>query len=170
MSPDLIDIQKIVSGGQTGVDRAALDVALDLNIPCGGWCPHGRMAEDGRIDDRYPLKSTETRNYAHRTRRNVQDSDGTLILTIGKLTGGTSLTKSYAARESKPYFIADLAHFADFEPVLQWLGNERIRVLNVAGPRSSSQPAIYAQAYAFLQQLIAKSRGDLPDSSASAQP
>ncbi|MEZ6054758.1 MAG: putative molybdenum carrier protein, partial [Planctomycetaceae bacterium] len=82
----------IVSGGQTGVDRAALDVGLDLDLPCGGWCPRGRKAEDGPIDERYPLKETESAKYDVRTRRNVRDSDGTLVLTVGDPIGGTALT------------------------------------------------------------------------------
>ncbi|MDA1016442.1 MAG: putative molybdenum carrier protein [Planctomycetota bacterium] len=163
MSHASIDIQKIVSGGQTGVDRAALDVALDLNIPCGGWCPRGRLAEDGWIDERYPLQATESRNYTQRTRRNVRDSDGTLILTVGKLTGGTSLTKSYAARESKPYFIVDLDLAIDIEPVLRWLAAQRIQQLNVAGPRASSQPGIYEQADQFLRQLLSHIRVESSD-------
>ena len=85
-------VEKIISGGQTGADRAALDVALELKIPCGGWCPKGRRAEDGRIDDRYPLKETPSTDYRVRTRLNVEESDGTLVITRGPLTGGTALT------------------------------------------------------------------------------
>src|SRR6266571_9073801 len=82
-------VSKIVSGGQTGVDRAALDVALELGIPCGGWCPRGRRAEDGIIPERYPLIETPTTAYPQRTERNVRDSDGTLVLTVGRADGGT---------------------------------------------------------------------------------
>mgnify|MGYP003793290687 CR=1 FL=1 len=89
-------IKKIVSGGQTGVDRAALDVAMQLGIPVGGWCPRGRRAEDGRIPDSYPLREASSVNYAKRTELNVRDSDGTLILSGGPLTGGTALTESLA--------------------------------------------------------------------------
>lgn len=89
---------KIISGGQTGVDRAALDAALQLGIPCGGWCPKGRKAKDGPIPDRYPLKETESGSYPVRTEMNVRDSDGTLILTWGRPTGGTALTVRLARR------------------------------------------------------------------------
>ena len=87
---------KIISGGQTGADRAALDVALTLSLPIGGWCPQGRRAEDGVIPDRYPLLETPERNYQARTRRKIEDSDGTLILNLGQLGGGTALTVAHA--------------------------------------------------------------------------
>jgi len=95
-------IERILSGGQTGVDRAALDVALELGIPCGGWCPAGRRAEDGRIPAIYPVQETESRNYAVRTRRNVRDTDGTLVLVNGPVSGGTRLTVKCADDENKP--------------------------------------------------------------------
>src|SRR6266508_6387099 len=98
-------ITKIVSGGQTGVDRAALDVALELGMPCGGWCPQGRRAEDGRIDDRYPLNETPWDGYPQRTEWNVRDSDGTLILTCGESDRGTALTVRLAQERNKPCFV-----------------------------------------------------------------
>src|SRR5437870_9182944 len=101
-------LTKIISGGQTGVDRAALDVALELGLPCGGWCPKRRRAEDGPIPERYPLTETSSRAYPQRTRCNVLDSDGTLILTRGRPTGGTALTIQIAAESGKPYFVVDL--------------------------------------------------------------
>src|SRR5438105_15558458 len=91
-------LHKIVSGGQTGVDRAALDVALELGMPCGGWCPRGRRAEDGPITDRYPLSETPWSGYPQRTGWNVRDADGTLILTMGQADRGTALTQQLAAR------------------------------------------------------------------------
>ncbi|HOW77406.1 MAG TPA: putative molybdenum carrier protein [Candidatus Competibacteraceae bacterium] len=99
---------KIVSGGQTGVDRAALNVGLALGWPVGGWCPKGRRAEDGRIPDRYPLSETPERNYQTRTGRNIEDSDGTLILNLGTLEGGTALTASHACQIGKPCLIVTL--------------------------------------------------------------
>ncbi|MCD6446738.1 MAG: putative molybdenum carrier protein, partial [Candidatus Marinimicrobia bacterium] len=83
---------KIISGGQTGADRAGLDAAMELNIPVGGWCPKGRKSEDGPIDNKYPLQETTSGDYRVRTERNVKESDGTLIFTLGKPTGGTALT------------------------------------------------------------------------------
>src|SRR2546429_554237 len=100
-------LSKIISGGQTGVDRAALDVALELGLPCGGWCPRGRRAEDGPIDSRYPLRETNALAYPVRTRWNVRDSDGTLILTRGRPDRGTALTRDLAERMGKPLLTVD---------------------------------------------------------------
>src|SRR4051794_16307480 len=101
-------LKKIISGGQTGVDRAALDVALELDLPCGGWCPRGRRSEDGAIPDRYPLSETPSEEYPERTEWNVRDSDGTLILTRGTPDRGTALTQRLANRHRKPLFVVDL--------------------------------------------------------------
>lgn len=149
-------LERIVSGGQTGVDRAALDVALELGIPCGGWCPKGRRAEDGLIPDVYPLQESPTANYAERTALNVKDSDGTLILSRGPLRGGTALTKTFAERYGRPFLIVELR---DAKPpsIHDWLTTNSIHVLNVAGPRESSQPGIAQQAAKFLQMMF---RGD----------
>src|SRR5207302_8438813 len=100
---------RIISGGQTGVDRAALDVALELGLPCGGWCPRGRRAEDGPLDARYPLRETPWSGYPQRTGWNVRDSDGTLILTRGRPDRGTAYTAEVAGRLHKPCLILDLA-------------------------------------------------------------
>ena len=147
-------ISKVVSGGQTGVDRAALDVAIAQAIPHGGWCPRGRRAEDGRIPESYDLQETEELNYSVRTLRNIQDADGTLILRGGPLTGGTALTHRLARRESCPVLVVDLKMEANVEAVEQWLLANRIRVLNIAGPRESQQPGIYKQARAWLSGLL----------------
>lgn len=147
-------LEKVVSGGQTGVDRAALDVALESNIPCGGWCPKGRRAEDGPIPDKYPLQESPTANYAERTALNVKESDGTLILSRGALRGGTALTKTFAERYRRPCLIVDLRE-ATPQQVRDWLVAHSIRVLNIAGPRESSQPGITRQAEAFLKTLLA---------------
>src|SRR5262245_50786528 len=103
MERDMFAVTKIVSGGQTGADRAALDVALELGLPCGGWCPRGRLAEDGPIASKYPLQETQSRDYPPRTKRNVQDSDGTLILTWGNPDRGTILTAKLAQELGKLY-------------------------------------------------------------------
>lgn len=148
-------IYKIVSGGQTGVDRAALDAALSLAIPCGGWCPAGRRAEDGRIDDRYPLTETPSDQYAERTQRNVRDSDGTLIIANGPLTGGTRRTRLLAEQDHKPCWIINISDGIDSGAFRQWLETNNIRILNVAGPRESTQAGIYERARQVLVELLA---------------
>jgi len=147
-------IKKIVSGGQTGVDRAALDVAMRLGIPAGGWCPRGRRAEDGRIPDSYPLREADSVNYAKRTELNVRDSDGTLILSGGPLTGGTALTESLARRQGKPVFVVDLRDEPAPDVIDEWLAANSIQTLNVAGPRESQQPGIYDTVCEFLARLL----------------
>lgn len=150
-----VPVTKIISGGQTGVDRAALDVAVEMGIPREGWCPRGRLAEDGVLPDRYPLRETPRADYEQRTEFNVRDSDGTLILAHGPLSGGTALTKSLARRLGKPCCVLDLgSHPGVVGPVLQWLKQKQIHALNVAGPRESQQPGIYEKAAAFLRQLL----------------
>lgn len=150
-----VRIKKIVSGGQTGVDRAALDVAMALQIPCGGWCPRGRRAEDGRINERYPLAESDSRSYSSRTIQNVIDSDGTLVLTMGRLSGGTLLTKNAAGKRRKPCLAVDLKQPPEIAVVLEWLKEMEIGVLNIAGPRASQAPDAYDLAARFLVKLFA---------------
>ncbi len=150
----MLRLNKIVSGGQTGVDRAALDAALDLNIPCGGWCPMGRRAEDGIIPARYPLREADSPNYARRTALNVADSDGTLILTRGTLRGGTALTAALARKQGRACLVLRLEDVSPVSCAESWLEENDIRVLNVAGPRESQQPGIYGEARAFLESLV----------------
>jgi hypothetical protein len=150
-------VEKIFSGGQTGVDRAALDAALGFGIPCGGWCPKGRRAEDGIIPDRYPLEETSSPAYPLRTEMNVEDSDGTLILTWGSPSGGTLLTLKLARKHRKPYILVDLAQEADASVVQEWRRKNQVRILNVAGPRESEAPGIYLEALSFLKEIFAKS-------------
>lgn len=145
---------KIVSGAQTGVDRAALDVALDLGFACGGWVPRGRLAEDGAVPHRYPVRETQGRGYAERTIRNVRDSDATLILTRGAPTGGTALTLRTAESLGRPCLVVDLATGASPSAADTWLRERHIRVLNVAGPRESSSPGIYGEAAQFLRAVL----------------
>ena len=146
--------RRIVSGGQTGVDRAALDVAIALGIPHGGWCPRGRRAEDGVIAARYALREHASADYDERTEANVVDSDGTLILYRGALEGGTKLTREIAARHRKPLLVVDLAEAPDPTAVRRWIDDERIAVLNVAGPRESGRPGIGREAAAFLSRVL----------------
>lgn len=135
------------------MDRAALDVALALGIPCGGWCPRGRRAADGSIPDRYPLRETRTSDYAERTRLNVRDSDATLVLHRGKLSGGTLLTVQVASELGKPLMCVDLATSLGFDPVVHWLQEVGVETLNIAGPREQQQPGIYLRARDWLQGL-----------------
>ena len=146
-----VSVQKIVSGGQTGVDRAALDAAIELGIPHGGWCPQGRIAEDGVIPTEYRLCEVESVDYPIRTERNIADSDGTLILFRGRLFGGTDLTRRLARKLEKPHLLIDLTGNPDTAPVHRWLCENRIQVLNVAGPRESNCPGIHDAALAFLR-------------------
>jgi hypothetical protein len=145
---------EVVSGGQTGVDRAALDVALRLGIPCGGWCPRGRRAEDGPIPDRYPLRETPGARYPERTEWNVRDSDGTLVLHAGPPRGGTALTLRILLRHRKPVLQVDLDAPHDPAELRAWIGRRGIRVLNVAGPRESESPGVGARAARFLEAAL----------------
>jgi hypothetical protein len=145
---------KMVSGGQTGVDRAALDVALDLHVPCGGWCPKGRRAEDGSLDARYPLMETPWWGYPQRTEWNVRDSDGTLVLTCGLPDRGTRLTIELAARLRKPCLVLDLTEQPSLAAVREWADLHHVKVLNVAGPRESESPGVATQAAHFLRRIL----------------
>jgi hypothetical protein len=121
------NISRLIAGGQTGVDRAALDVALELGIPCGGWCPKGRKAEDGVIHDRYPLAETPSGGYSQRTKWNIRDSDGTLILAWGKQAGGTLLTVNECIRTGRPHLEIDLSDggslAASVQTAREWVGS-----------------------------------------------
>jgi hypothetical protein len=144
----------IVSGGQTGVDRAALDVAMERGMPCGGWCPAGRQAEDGPIDPRYPLRETPSADPAERTEWNVRDSDGTLLLVTAAQSAGTELTHDVARRLGRPVFEAHLDAPADPDAFRRWLQIHNIRTLNVAGPRESESPGVYEAARAWLRAVL----------------
>jgi len=139
-------LTRILSGGQTGVDRAALDAAIEFGIPHGGWCPKDRMAEDGRIPLKYRLKETFSPDYAVRTRLNVRDADGTLILYREPLEGGTALTWQFAVEMEKPVLLVELGFPPVFEAFRLWLLENSIRTLNIAGPRESQRPGISKEA------------------------
>jgi hypothetical protein len=145
---------KIVSGGQTGVDRGALDAALAAGFPCGGWCPAGRKAEDGPIPQSYPLVATASADYAERTRQNVLDSHGTLILHFGGPTGGTLKTLHLCEQHHKPYLAIDGAAMDPEQAgarAAAFVGERAIEVLNVAGPREST----HAGARAYAERAVA---------------
>ncbi len=145
---------QIISGGQTGVDRAALDAAIVLGIPHRGWCPRGRLAEDGAIDAKYALKETPERDYAVRTEKNVIESDGTLILYRGKMTGGTRLTFKLTQKNKRPCLAIDLESEIDDDALSQWMTQYQINNLNIAGPRESTHPGIYDQVFELLRYWL----------------
>ena len=153
----LLDLEfKIVSGGQTGADRAALDWAIAKGIPHGGWCPLGRLAEDGALSGRYHLRETTSPGYIQRTEWNVRDSDGTVIFSIGEnLSGGSLSTLELARRHHKP--VLHLCFEAKPQQLvarlLDFIIGHRIKVLNVAGPAESKEPGIYHLVYQTLDHL-----------------
>ena len=153
-----LSLDKVVSGGQTGVDRGALDAAIYLDLSHGGWCPRGRLAEDGVIPARYQLQETSAPQYAVRTEQNVIDSDATLILHSGPLSGGTKYTRAMAEKHQRPVQLVDLSDPVPTETVRQWLQAHGVRVLNVAGPRESSLPGASDAARTYLIELLS----DLP--------
>jgi len=156
-------IVKIISGGQTGVDRAALDAAIRLDVPHGGWIPKGRLAEDGPLPETYALKETASAIYAERTEKNVFDADGTLIIARGKLRGGTAYTRDMAVKHGRPWLHVDLRQTPAFRAALeirQWIATQRIMVLNVAGPRASKDPRIYSDTLALIESVFYLSLAD----------
>ncbi len=153
--------QHIVSGGQTGADRAALDFAIKNGYTHGGWAPRGREAEDGLIPPKYQLALVDG-GYRQRTRRNVEDSDGTLIVNLGELDGGSLATQVFAQKRGKPHLIVALDAGVTDEIVtnaLTWLRDHAIVTLNVAGPRESKRPGIYNQSVSLLVAIDEGARG-----------
>ena len=154
---------KIVSGGQTGVDRAALDVALKYDIDCGGWCPAGRLDEFGRIPGRYPVKELEQGSFAERTLQNVKDSDGTVVIYDRELRGGTAYTVDCCKQLKRPHNLIDAANISTDEAsnaITGFVREYKIDILNVAGPRQSEGPEGYDYAFRALEMLLAAASGD----------
>ena len=150
-------LKKIISGGQTGADLAALDVAIKFGFEHGGWIPQGRLTEAGPLPLRYRLKETQSASYPERTRRNIMDSDATLIVARGELTGGTLLTRKIAVDAARPLCLIDLSSIEDFEGAMVvhgFLFDHRIEVLNVAGPRASHDPGIYDDVKIILEAML----------------
>lgn len=155
-------LSMIVSGGQTGVDRGALDAAVAAGHAHGGWCPRGRRAEDGVIPEKYRLVETPFSRYAVRTAWNVRDSDATLVLTSGPVAGGTQLTVECAQRYGRLCLIVDLCGETDAGTVAEWIWAHGIGVLNVAGPRESDAPGIGENARRFVAEIIDRDRWRTP--------
>ncbi len=150
---------KIISGGQTGVDRAALDMALSLGIECGGWCPEGRLAEDGRIPPSYPLRELVGGGYLERTERNVRDSDGTVIIHAGELRGGTKATVDFCRTNAKPALLIDTSRTPvakAIDELHEFVRGNRPATLNVAGPRASEWPGGYEITREILTRFLKK--------------
>jgi len=151
-------LKKIISGSQTGVNRAALDVALDKSIPCGGWCPKGRLAEGGSLSKKYPIVESKSSDDRIATELNILEGDGTLILTWGRPTGGTAMAGIITKRRGKPFLIIDLKEMYDIEKTiketLNWIEEKRIEILNITGPRESRCPGIYRDAKELIEKLI----------------
>lgn len=149
-------IKKIVSGGQTGVDRAALDTALKLGIAHGGWIPRGRRTESGILPAKYRLQETQSSSYSERTEKNVIDSDGTLIISRGPMSGGSEYTRQMAVKHNRPWFHIDLSRTAAFHAataIRDWIMEKGLEVLNVAGPRASEDPTIYEYTLNILESV-----------------
>ena len=149
-------IQKIISGGQTGADRAGIDAAIELNIEYGGWVPKGKKAEDGIVPEKYTKLQEMIRDgYPERTEQNVIDSDGTVIFGYGKLTTGSALTRKLAKQYKKPYLHIDLDIVKEPVPVIKdWVIEWDIKILNVAGRKASKAPEIYGVVKDIIKQVL----------------
>jgi hypothetical protein len=149
-------IRKIISGGQTGADQAALDAAIKLGIPHGGWIPKGRLTENGALNAKYNLKEMPSSSYSERTEQNVIESDGTVIISHGNLTEGSDFTRKMAIKHDRPWLHVDLNKISAFKAAIQinsWLADNKIETLNVAGPRASKNKRIYQDVLSLLESV-----------------
>jgi NOL1/NOP2/fmu family ribosome biogenesis protein len=159
----MIRLERIVSGGQTGADQAALDVAIELGIPHGGWVPKGRRTEQGPLPEKYRMKEMPTDSYPKRTEQNVIDSDGTLIISHGGLKEGSDYTRRMAAKHGKPWIHIDAdKHSVEVavQMIRTWISGNDIEVLNVAGPPASKDAQIYATTKTLLKAVLFSSYED----------
>ena len=166
-------LKKIISGGQTGADRAALEIAIQLGISHGGWVPKGRAAEDGPISEKYQLREMPTDSYPARTEQNVIDSDGTLILARGELTGGTDYTREMALKHKKQLLFVDLNFYEPYDAstlIASWIKLQRVEILNIAGPRASEDPEIYHDVLKIVEDAFQILRDEERQSDSKPQP
>jgi len=150
-------LEKIISGGQTGVDRAALDAALEMDFPCGGWCPEDRNSEHDRIPEKYPLVELPGAGYQERTLKNLMEANGTAIIYFGDLEGGTEATAYFCMEKGRPYKLIDGDEITVERAVVllsHFIEDRDIRVLNVAGPRATSKPQAYGYTHAVVEGLL----------------
>ena len=150
---------KIISGGQTGVDRAALDVALKHRIPCGGWCPEGRTDEEGKIPDRYPMTELKKGGPTERTEQNVRDSDGTIVIFFHELSGGTAHTVGCCIEQQQPHRLIDAAKYSPEDAatlMVAFVFDHDIEILNIAGPRASEWAGGYDYALRAVDVLLSR--------------
>jgi hypothetical protein len=148
---------KIISGGQTGVDRAALDVALRHGIECGGWCPVGRLHEFGKIPDHYPIQELQGGGYTERTLQNVKDSDGTVLVYCDHLGGGTAQTVCFCLELKRPHELIDASKISTegaAKLIRDFVDKNKINILYVAGPRQSDWSEGYAYASRSLSAFL----------------
>jgi hypothetical protein len=153
----MLRLEGIVSGGQTGADQAALDVAIELGIPHGGWVPKGRKTESGPLSAKYQVKEMPTDSYQKRTEQNVKDSGGTLIISHGDLTDGSDYTRKMAMKHGKPWLHIDAdkqSLGAAVQMIRTWISGNDIEVLNVAGPPAGKDPKIYAATKTLLKAVL----------------
>ncbi|MCK4664065.1 MAG: putative molybdenum carrier protein [Bacteroidales bacterium] len=150
-------IKKIISGGQNGVDQGALEFAFENNILSGGWCPKGRLCENGKIPEKFPLQETLSNQYSERTKMNIINSDGTLIISYkGTIDKGTKLTQELCLKNNKPFLLLNITEFIELSKKVfpEWLENNKLNTLNIAGPRESNCPGIQSKTKEFLKMLF----------------